>query len=218
MSPSASGPSGKPELGARFVASYPDATVRLDPPLPDKNEAALRLGRGPVIKVVLAFRDVFWGKGGIVRRAARANGFEDFAFLHDPDAAIPTWWSAMPLRVPVLTGWAGGPKARALSRRGRGAIAAEALRVLSEVLGVSDHRLRDRLLAVRTHDWQSDPWSRGAYSYVTVGGGNAADALARPLESTLYFAGEAAHADEMGTVAGALASGRRAARRIVRSL
>ena len=46
MSPSASGPSGKPELGARFVASYPDATVRLDPPL---REIAL-LGRSNVGK------------------------------------------------------------------------------------------------------------------------------------------------------------------------
>jgi monoamine oxidase len=51
-----------------------------------------------------------------------------------------------------------------------------------------------------------------------VGGGGAAEALARPLAGTLYFAGEATDADEMGTVAGAIASGRRAARRIVRSL
>lgn len=46
MSPSASGPSGKPEPSARFVASYPDATIRLDPPLP---EIAL-LGRSNVGK------------------------------------------------------------------------------------------------------------------------------------------------------------------------
>jgi monoamine oxidase len=38
------------------------------------------------------------------------------------------------------------------------------------------------------------------------------------LGRTLYFAGEATDAEEMGTVAGALASGRRAARRILRSL
>jgi GTP-binding protein len=46
LSPSASGPSGKPEPSARFVASYPDATIRLDPPLP---EIAL-LGRSNVGK------------------------------------------------------------------------------------------------------------------------------------------------------------------------
>ena len=35
MSPSVRGPSGKPELSAEFVGSYPDPSVRLDPPLPE---------------------------------------------------------------------------------------------------------------------------------------------------------------------------------------
>lgn len=35
MSPSVRGPSGKPELQATFVGSYPDPAVRLDPPLPE---------------------------------------------------------------------------------------------------------------------------------------------------------------------------------------
>ncbi len=35
MSPSARGPSGKPELEAAYVGSYPDPAVRLDPPLPE---------------------------------------------------------------------------------------------------------------------------------------------------------------------------------------
>jgi GTP-binding protein len=35
LSPSVSGPSGKPELAATFIGSYPDPAVRLDPPLPE---------------------------------------------------------------------------------------------------------------------------------------------------------------------------------------
>jgi len=35
LSPSVRGPSGKPELSADFVGSYPDPSVRLDPPLPE---------------------------------------------------------------------------------------------------------------------------------------------------------------------------------------
>lgn len=35
MSPSARGPSAKPEFTARFVGSYPDPSVPLDPPLPE---------------------------------------------------------------------------------------------------------------------------------------------------------------------------------------
>lgn len=62
------------------------------------------------------------------------------------------------------------------------------------------------------HDWQSDPFSLGAYSYAAAGFSRAAATLARPLEATLFFAGEATDcAGRAGTVDGALASGARAA-------
>jgi monoamine oxidase len=62
------------------------------------------------------------------------------------------------------------------------------------------------------HDWQRDPFARGAYSYVLAGGGEANRALAAPLARTLYFAGEATDCEGEATlVSGALASGRRAA-------
>jgi len=49
-----------------------------------------------------------------------------------------------------------------------------------------------------------------------VGGRGAQAELAAPLEDTLYFAGEATDADgNAATVAGALASGERAAREII---
>ena len=59
--------------------------------------------------------------------------------------------------------------------------------------------------------------ARGGYSYVLAGGQGARAALARPVEATLFFAGEATDAEEAGTVAGALRSGFRAAREILRS-
>jgi monoamine oxidase len=69
-----------------------------------------------------------------------------------------------------------------------------------------------------THNWQQDPYARGAYSYVLVGGNEARAQLAEPLERTLFFAGEATdNADEAGTVTGALESGVRAAREIIGS-
>jgi monoamine oxidase len=77
--------------------------------------------------------------------------------------------------------------------------------------------LESRLEAWAWHDWQADPWARGAYAYPRVGGAGAARALARPLGGTLFFAGEAAEPDEMGTVSGAIASGRAAARAIIRA-
>ncbi len=68
------------------------------------------------------------------------------------------------------------------------------------------------------HDWQNDPYARGGYSFVTVGGDDARKQLAAPLEDTLFFAGEATDTEgEATTVAGALQSGIRAAREVLRS-
>jgi len=64
-------------------------------------------------------------------------------------------------------------------------------------------------------DWRADPYSRGGYSYVRVGGALARERLAEPLGDTLFFAGEATDREEAGTVAGALRSGRRAAQEVL---
>jgi len=72
------------------------------------------------------------------------------------------------------------------------------------------------LVAIYVHDWQADPYARGAYSYVTVGGEGAREELQAPLADTLYFAGEATDTQgEAGTVAGALQSGLLAARQLI---
>jgi monoamine oxidase len=69
------------------------------------------------------------------------------------------------------------------------------------------------------HDWGSDEFSRGAYSYVVVGGGDARGKLGVPVEDTLFFAGEATSADgQGGTVNGALETGERAAAEALQAL
>jgi monoamine oxidase len=67
------------------------------------------------------------------------------------------------------------------------------------------------------HNWSTDPFSRGAYSYVVVGGAGASKTLSRPVEGTLFFAGEAFDAEgRNGTVEGAIACGRHAAKLVRR--
>jgi hypothetical protein len=62
---------------------------------------------------------------------------------------------------------------------------------------------------------QSDPFSRGAYSYGAVGADGAQKELGSPLENVLFFAGEATDTTgHNGTVQGAIASGQRAAQEI----
>lgn len=93
-----------------------------------------------------------------------------------------------------------------------GSATERALDSLAATFGLTRTEIDRQVDSAHTHDWQSDPFSRGAYCYAAVGGKNAHAALARPIEGTLFFAGEATSADQTGTVAGAIASGRRAAR------
>jgi len=124
-------------------------------------------------------------------------------------------WTMLPARVPLLTAWAGGPRAAELAGGSRDEIIEQALASLQSALGVGPE-MRDELVAGYTHDWLRDLHAQGAYSYITVGGSAAPAELARPLSETLYFAGEAAHPGQSGTVEAALQSGRRASGEIAK--
>lgn len=173
-------------------------SVRFFPSL-EKRDALARLASGPVIRVAMRFHEPVWEK--------RAPGV---AFFHSPGATFPTFWTPLPLRAPLLTAWAGGPKAARLTGLSPRTLIAKALAGVHAIF--PNARLADALV----QDWQQDPYARGGYSYVLVGGEGAREDLARPIADTLYFAGEATDTQEAGTVAGALRSGLRAARELLR--
>jgi glycine/D-amino acid oxidase-like deaminating enzyme len=176
-------------------------TIAFDPPLKTKEAALAKLEAGHVVKITFRFRERWW---------------DDFNFLHTNDRFIPTWWTTAPFRTPLLTAWAGGHAADALLVEGAEAIQERALASMARAFDKPRRHL-DRLLAGSwTYDWQADPFSRGAYSYAAVGGANAHAELGRPLRKTLFFAGEATSGNQTGTVAGAIESGQRAAREVLR--
>ena len=85
--------------------------------------------------------------------------------------------------------------------------------------GASRKKLASLLVESWTHNWEADPFARGAYSYPLVGGSKAGEALAKPIRGTLYLAGEATVKEsDSGTVHGAIRSGRRAATQLARHL
>jgi monoamine oxidase len=174
--------------------------VRFVPALAAKRPALRKLAAGPVIRVAMRFHKAVWEK--------RAPGV---AFFNRPGAAFPTFWTPLPMRAPLLTAWAGGPRAAKLSGLSIRRLVGEALGCVQKVF--PDAQLADALV----HDWRQDRYSRGGYSYVLVGGEGARDQLAEPLDGTLFFAGEATDTEEAGTVAGALRSGTRAAREVLKS-
>ncbi|HET9209924.1 MAG TPA: NAD(P)/FAD-dependent oxidoreductase [Thermoanaerobaculia bacterium] len=190
----------------------PDAPggIRFRPDPPKLRQALDLLAMGTVVRLVLGFRELPWhGRGDLGR----------IRFLQIGDETFRVWWTAYPLRLPVLVAWSGGPPAAVVSSRNPEEIEAAALGALAKQTGISRQRIASRLEAVWSHDWNGDPFSRGAYSYARVGGSEAAKALARPIEKTLFFAGEAADEEgRTGTVEGAIGTGLRAAKQVKKAL
>jgi monoamine oxidase len=190
-------------LGVLQAGVDEKGAIRFEPE-PPQLEAARQLTMGSAIRISLQFRNIFWESH---------QGLEEVSFLHADGEALPVWWTQMPMRVPLLTAWVGGPAAQALLGKRPDEIASLAERVLAKVLKVPPQQIAHELLAWQMHDWQSDPFSRGAYSYIPVGALDAPQTLATPVQNTLYFAGEATDTEgHWGTVHAALKSGLRAAR------
>jgi monoamine oxidase len=178
--------------------------IVFDPEPDGKREALSGLEMGEVVKLTLQFRSRFWP-------------VENFGFIHADDEWLPTWWADE--RGWILTGWAGGPRARWLAQEGEESIRAEALRALSHIFKMPEAHLNDLLIGVWRHDWNNDPFARGAYSFTRAGGIEAADRLAESISKTLFFAGEATDSSgDQGTVHAALRSGRRAAVELLAAL
>ena len=198
-------------------------TVQIRPSIPSKQRALEQLAVGHIYKLVLQFRDNFWANDDFIskRVSCRASSISSSAapiFIHSQEQEIPVWWTQAPSTAPILTAWAGGPKAEALLAETHQTRLDKSLNALAGVFGMSRNNIDDLFESSSAHDWTADPCSRGAYTYVSAGAVRAAEVLAKPVQKTLFFAGEATDADEMGTVAAAIASGRRAANQCARTL
>ena len=175
--------------------------IEFEPKLTFKRNAIDGLAVGAVTKLTLQFRSRFWP-------------VRNFGFIHAEDASLPTWWSDQ--RGLVLTGWAGGPLAERLNREPEEELVARGIRTLSSLFKVEPQQVQENLVGSHTHNWSTDPFARGGYSYTPVRMGKMTAVLAEPLAGTVFFAGEATDSDgEQGTVHAALASGRRAASAIL---
>jgi monoamine oxidase len=202
-------------LASRAIVTLPLGVLKsnnviFSPALKEKQNAMSFLEMGPVIRVSLCFQKKFW---------ERDQEMADLSFLFTDDPQFPTWWTSNALPYPILTGWAAGPNAGAHTGRSKDEIIQSAVQSLARIMKTAEPELRRQMTGSFTHDWQADPFSRGAYSYTAVGGMDAAQKLAEPIANTLYFAGEATNGNGYnGTVHGAIATGLRAAQELLHSL
>jgi monoamine oxidase len=196
-------------IGVLQLSTGATGAIHFSPGLEGKRAAFAGVLSGAVLKVVLRFRTVFWEE-------LEQGRYRDASFFHSLETPFPTFWTSMPVRSPFLNAWIGGPPALALSEKTNAQIVHEALQSLQKMFGTAWPSGKAQLEAALVHNWQRDPFACGAYSYVAVGhNDDARRSLAAPLESTLFFAGEATDTEgEAATVTGALQSGARAAREV----
>lgn len=210
------------EEASRVIVTVPlsilqDEAIAFDPIIPAVTEACRNLQMGHVVKLLLGFTNPFWNDPGLTPMRASGKSSPPLNFIHDPEEPFPTWWTMAPSSAPILVAWAGGPRAAALSGRSLDSLVNLALENLATLLQIDQKLIRAKFIAAHHHDWSSDPWSRGAYSFQGVNGQKAREHLNGPVEETIFFAGEAL-AEQTGTVEGALQSGRRAAERVLLGL
>jgi len=181
-----------------------DAAFVIEPEIAMLSRAAHNLVMGHVMRVNVVVKERFWEKK-----------VKNLSYLQTPARSFNVWWTRNPVSAPLLTGWSGGPPAREFAERGN--IEDAAIRELSSVFRIHRTRVESLIDSFHTYDWTHDPNIRGAYCHARVGGASAARTLARTFGAgTVFLAGEATDTGSSGTVEGALVSGKRAAKALLR--
>ena len=167
-----------------------DGDIKFVPALPQKKvQAFKRIGMDKGMKVFLKFNKKFY-KGNIIG-GIKSVEYYDVAY-------------GKKAKEPVLMAFVMGEKAERLSQLGKDATK-ELLAELDRMFG---GKASASFVDAYIQDWGKEPFIRGAYSYETVGIGNAREIGAEPVDKKLYFAGEAFNTNgHSATVQGACETG-----------
>jgi monoamine oxidase len=180
--------------------------IVFSPEIPSHTNASRDIGFGAVIKFLFEFKKD-------VEKLPSYKKIKDLRFIFS-DLSIPTWWSQLPQSSRIFTGWLGGPKAWSFPREPKQQYVI-AIKCLSSMLNTTSEHIESLLLDWHIEDWVADPFSNGAYAYATPQTNEARKILNKPIEETLFFAGEAiSEGDSMGTVEAAFESAVEVVKRI----
>lgn len=197
-------------IASRVIITLPigvlqKGAAKFDPPLPqEKRDAISQIGAGVLNKLCLKFPKVFWQQNTdwIGSVSEKPGEFCDWLSLHRTT------------KQPVLVGFNSGSFGRSIEQWEDAKIVAEAMKVLRRIYGT---KIPDPS-GVQITRWASDPFALCSYSSPVVGMTRSSrDQLAKPVGGKLFFAGEATHPDHPSTVHGALLSGQRAAKEVLKA-
>lgn len=199
---------GAVHVGSHVLLTVPlgvlkAGVIRFDPPLPAERRSAIdRLGFGRLDKLALRYERPFWTEHGLpfIEILAASEPFDGPFGLDVATGA------------PVMVVLAGGSGHGWLME---GTVDQAVERIRSAVERVTGLAMPAPVAGTRS-DWSGDPFSRGAYSYISVTSSPAdLDLLGQPHEGRMLFAGEATTHARTGYADGALSSGLREAERLL---
>jgi monoamine oxidase len=178
--------------------------IRFDPELPRRHgEALAKLTMGIYEQVALEIPGNPFGLQSDDLIFEKASGNRTAALLGNASGG-----SLCLVRV-------GGAFARDLAREGEDAMTAFAVDWVASLFGSQAKQAVKRSHATQ---WGKDPWVLGGFSAAAPGGQPGRRVLMEPVRDRLFFAGEAAHETQWGTVGGAWESGERAADLLIRRI
>lgn len=181
--------------------------IRFDPELPAEKWRALNgLEMGPVLKILYRFRERFWP--------------EDLTML-GCDGPVRLYWTSLYGRgddvTPVLTAYVSGHRARSLSSMTEAEAAGVGLDDLDRLF--PDARPSQLCEESRRVDWCTNPYTRGGYSFVRLGGAGSRARLAAADTGALFWAGDGTTTTTIAAVVhAAYATGKRAASEVAAHL
>jgi monoamine oxidase len=188
------------------------SSINFSPAIDEVQEAINTLGYGLVIKIILNFNEAIWT---YVKNTGQENTNSSPSFIFS-DAIVPTWWTQLPEKNGMITGWLAGPKAARLHNEPTDNILNLAMESLATIFHIPRTELQSKLLSSCVHNWAEDDFSKGAYSYETVGSKGAKRIIAEGIADTIYFAGEAfLEIGGTGTVEDALESAQKTVKNIL---
>jgi monoamine oxidase len=212
----------------RVVVTVPlgvlkERSIQFIPDLPHwKTDSIERLGFGVTNKVTLIYQEAFWDESRDIfclARGPKTPGGMDPADFEDVRGEFYMFWNcSKAVGKPCLVGLLTGKAALNVANEPDDLVVEKAQSAALRLVPNLFNRPVRLVESVVTR-WQIDPFSRGSYSYVGVEATGADyDLMARPINRSVYFAGEATCRTHPGTVHGAYLSGLRVANEVLASM
>ena len=178
--------------------------IRWEPVVPVRDQLAQRMAHGQAVKVVALYDRPFWRDAGLSGQAA-TDGLVRVVLDVSPDHG----------RSGALAAYAVGRDALTMSMLPAAERRAVVMRALAAIFGSCAGTPEQ----VVEYDWLRDPWAQGGHGFCGVPGAwSRLGPWLRAPTGPLHWAGTETAQVGMGSMSGAVLSGRRAAGEVLRAL